>query len=424
MWPFEQLNKLIMMTPQSTPTKQIANSTEPPYSASQMQLLEQTHMAISSLQTPTDAHSLHHVCQVLESVLPLLPVHSEYTSGQLLLDYVHTSQVAYWTADQEVKLGTVKAYISAVLSATQELLQARAQFSAVNILISQALTRAQLTTMWELLQPPAYLHLRRNNGNVYLHHAAEALSSVFSNVKLAYNTQASDSNDGPVAQASDSKVPDVGPDATVANVVRRVTQEGLPGLHNEEHIISLEHLDSITIRTPDRLATGLTFAPQQNFRILNRHDAKPGESAMLAKTAVQIDTMSNVNLMSLKDAQFMGLIPDRSKRSIGGSNGEPPRQVDGFITFLQLQIAITSTPTFSWDNTVVVDTQWLVLDEQYLENCPLLGIPFIRAIDAHLCFDEYGPSMYYSDKQKQRHHIPLSFSSVRFIPSLEDRQPK
>jgi hypothetical protein len=133
--------------------------------------------------------------------------------------------------------------------------------------------------------------------------------------------------------------------------------------------------------------------------------------------------MSNVNLMSLRDAIYLGVIPTESARTIDGSTGTKQR-VNGFIPLGQLSVTVTSTDTFSWADTVIVETEWLVLDEEYLEGCPLLGVPFLRAIAGKLDYTDPGPTMTYADSSGESHTLTLSYAASSLVNSLPRVHPR
>ena len=314
----------------------------------------------------------------------------------------------------------MKAYLMAISSATQEVStqpaqEANIRYGAVNLLVSQALTHAQLTTVWELSQPYEYLQTLPSGGGLLVHHAAKTLARTFPSFRIPTSTPSSvRTNSNRQLSLHSAHMPDVGPDATIANIARRSDHVN-PRLQDEHpSAIDREYLRSITMQTPWRIATGLTFAPQLNFRLLRIGK----DRVKLALTTVQLDTMSNVNLMSLRDAHSLEVTPVDSGRTIDGSTGVKQR-VNGFIPMGQLSVTVTSSNTFDWKTTCIIDSEWLVLDEEYLEGCPLLGVPFIRAVNGKIDYKDPGPTMSYEDSHGQSHSLLLSYAASSFVNSLK-----
>ena len=81
-------------------------------------------------------------------------------------------------------------------------------------------------------------------------------------------------------------------------------------------------------------------------------------------------------------ARKLGVSWKPTHRTLTGSVGNP-RPVLGVITD-GLSILLNEKGKFSWSKSVHIKLEFLVVDEEYLHQSPLLGTPFLIAAKAAL----------------------------------------
>lgn len=138
--------------------------------------------------------------------------------------------------------------------------------------------------------------------------------------------------------------------------------------------------------------------------------------ASLQFSAMQLDSMSNCNLIHPDDARAMKVNVKPSFRQLTGSVGAAEKvygQIDDGVLAVALQpgchdggVLVTSTEEL--EDATYVRLDWLVLDHEYLKGAPLLGTPLLHAVGGCVTFEGEDSRFLYTTARGNRASIPLT----------------
>ena len=151
-----------------------------------------------------------------------------------------------------------------------------------------------------------------------------------------------------------------------------------------------------TKRPPPRKGSGLTYAAAEQMFLTT---GDPSTQVLTCSPPFQLDSMSNSNLLSPIMARKLGVSWKPTHRTLTGSVGKP-RPVLGVITD-GLSILLNEKGKFSWSKSVHIKLEFLVVDEEYLHQSPLLGTPFLIAAKAALSYEGQDPVMRFQGLKRQ-----------------------